>query len=95
MAEELPTTPEERAVRRLKDFSSLVWHISAFLIVNGFLWFLDLLPGDGLDWAYWTTVPWGVGLAFHIAAYFISDDDESNRRSKKFLKEERDRKPLV
>ena len=27
--------------------------------------------GGGLEYAYWVTIPWGLGLAAHIAAYLV------------------------
>ena len=87
MAKTTPNTPEERAAKRAKDASDVMWHIAAFVIVNAFLWFIDIQGGGG-HWAYWTTIGWGVGLAFHIASYLI-DDGRSNRRYQKYLAEER------
>ena len=56
--------PSERAV--------LLTHIAAFVLVNGILWIQDILTGGGLDYAYWVTIPWGLGLAAHITAYLVS-----------------------
>ena len=96
MAEHIPTTsPEARARKRLKDYNGLLWHAVTFVVVNLFLWFLDLLPGDGIDWAYWTTIPWGIGMAFHAAAYWIGDDDDLNPRYERYLEEERQRHQVM
>ena len=84
-------TPEERARKRVEDFEGLMWHIAAYVIINAFLWFLDLNRGDGLNWAYWTTIPWGIGLLFHIAAYFIEMSGVRERRYARILAEERAR----
>ncbi len=91
MAEVPATSPEERARRRLEDYNGMVWHLVSFVVVNGFLWFLDLIPGDGLDWAYWVTAMWGIGLLFHIAALIIGDDTAGNPRYDRYLEEERQR----
>ena len=66
-----------------------MWHIAAYAIINPLLWFLDLVQGGGLDWAYWPTIGWGVGLAFHIASYLIDDSGMEGRAYEKFLAEER------
>ena len=89
MAREDLSTPEGRARKRVNDRSSLLWHISAFVIVNAFLWFIDIAGGGGVQWAYWTTIPWGVGLAFHIAAYLIEERGGGDRRYQQYLEEER------
>jgi hypothetical protein len=82
-------TPEERARRRVKDITDVMWHVATFAIINGFLWFLDLRQG-GADWAFWITIFWGIALAFHIAYYFIGDVGPENRRYQRFLAEEQE-----
>lgn len=83
-------TPETRAQRRVKNFTDVMWHLATFVIINGFLWFIDL-RNDALDWAYWVTVAWGIGLAFHIAYALIGDEGTKNRRYQKILAEEQRR----
>jgi len=63
---------ERRAAHRAGALTGLLWHVAVFLIVNAFLWFLDLRQG-GADWAYWVTILWGIGLVFHVAWYVISE----------------------
>ncbi len=79
------TTPEERAAQRVSEYTALMWHIAAYVIINLFLWIIVS------EAALWVTIGWGIGLAFHIAAYVIGDDSPSNRRYQKFLSEERAR----
>lgn len=45
--------------------TDLYWHSGFFLVVNAFLWLQDIALGDGLNYAFWTTIPWGIGLAIH------------------------------
>ncbi|MCV2393628.1 2TM domain-containing protein [Actinotalea sp. M2MS4P-6] len=45
--------------------SDLVGHAIVFVLVNGFLWAQDLALGDGVNYAWWVTVPWAVGLGVH------------------------------
>ena len=65
-----------------------MWHVAAYAIINPLLWLLDLAQG-GLEWAFWPTIGWGVGLAFHVASYLIDDSDMEGRAYQKFLAEER------
>jgi hypothetical protein len=90
VAKATSNTPEERARRRVKDITDVMWHVATFVIVNGFFWFLDLRQG-GADWAFWITIFWGIALAFHVAYYIIGDDGPSNRRYQRFLAEEQER----
>lgn len=92
MSEQL-STPEERAAKRVKEYSGLMWHIATFVIVNSFLWVIDLLNG-GPEWAFWVTISWGIGLLFHIAAYTI-DSRGRGKRYERFLEDERKRTPDV
>ena len=85
MSKDTHSTPEERAAKRVEDFNGLAWHVATYLIVNAFLWII--VP----EAAIWVTIGWGIGLAFHIAFYFIGDDGPGNRRYQKYLAEERAR----
>jgi len=49
--------------------AGLITHVAVFVLVNGLLWLQDILAGGGLEYAYWITIPWGVGLAAHVIAY--------------------------
>lgn len=79
------STPEERAAKRVEDYTGLMWHVVVYLVVNVFLWII--VPQA----AFWVTLGWGIGLVFHIAAYFIGDDGTDNPRYQKYLAEERAR----
>lgn len=54
--------------------AGLITHIIVFVLVNGFLWAQDIVAGGGLEYAYWATIPWGIGLAAHVVAYLSSGD---------------------
>lgn len=79
------STPEERAAKRVEDFQGLAWHVATYVIVNAFLW---VIVPEG---AFWVTIGWGIGVAFHLAAYFIGDDGTESRRYRRYLAEERAR----
>lgn len=71
---------------RAKSLADLLWHIGAFVIVNAFLWLMDLTLGDGgADWAYWITVFWGLALAFHVLAYLIGGRQLVERKTQEYL----------
>jgi hypothetical protein len=85
MAKANSNTPEERARKRVKNFTDLMWHVATFVIVNAFMWLI--VPQA----AFWVTIPWGVGLAFHIAAYLLDERGGQDRRYQRFLAEEQER----
>ena len=85
------TTPEARAAKRADELTGVYWHVAVYAVVNALLLTLDWLQGDGRQWAYWITIFWGVGLAFHLASYFIDDSGFKERKYQQFLREERER----
>jgi hypothetical protein len=85
MAAQMQSTPEERAAKRVKNRTDLMWHVAAYVIVNTFLWVI--VP----EAAIWVTIGWGIGLAFHIASYLIGDDGRDSPRYQKYLAQERAR----
>lgn len=48
-------------------------HGVVFVAVNAFLWIQDIAIGGGLDYAYWITIPWGIGLAVHAITVYRED----------------------
>lgn len=86
-----PTTPEERARKRTEEWESIWWHVAAFVVVNVFVWGVDWIVRDGIQWAYWVTFPWLIALAFHVAAYLIEVRGASDRKYDQFLREELER----
>ena len=89
MVEHETSTPEERARKRVKERTDVMWHASAFAIINTLLWFIDIGQGGGVDWAFWPTIGWGLGLAFHVASYVIDESGMEGRKYEQFLAEER------
>lgn len=53
------------AARPRSDHADFYVHAVVFVLVNAFLWIQDILIGDGLNYAFWVTIPWGVGLIAH------------------------------
>jgi hypothetical protein len=58
--------------RHAKDVRDFWWHAAFYVIVNAVIIAQDLITGGGLDWAYWTFVPWGVGLLIHAIVVFFA-----------------------
>lgn len=63
-------TNRPRAGVRSTDVANLLWHAGIFVVVNAFLWVQDFAVGGGLDYAYWATIPWGIGLAIHAGVVY-------------------------
>lgn len=53
------------------ELAGLLTHGAIFTAVNALLWIEDIATGGGLEYAYWVTIPWGIGLLAHFVAYMI------------------------
>lgn len=83
-------SPERRARARARYLTGLLWHLGAFVIVNGAFWLLDVSVGqDGVQWAQWIAGIWGVALAFHVLAYLVAGRDVEGRFTRKYLDDTR------
>lgn len=89
MADSTGLSDEQLALRRAKYTTGLLWHVGAFVIINGMFWFMDLWADPGLQWAFWITVFWGIGLLFHLLAWFIDGRQVERRLAKRYLEKER------
>lgn len=58
--------------RPQSEFAGLMWHMGIFVVVNAFLWTQDIVQGGGLEYAYWATIPWGVGIIIHTLTYIFA-----------------------
>ncbi|MGI9610720.1 MAG: 2TM domain-containing protein [Acidimicrobiia bacterium] len=91
MADTATRTPEARAQRRAEYLSGLLWHAGTYVIVNAFLWALDLMGGSGVQWSLWVTLGWGLALAFHALAYFVDGRGLEERKAQEYLADEHER----
>ena len=77
-----PQQRDEQLWQLAKKRASFKRHVVTYLIVNAFLWATWYFTGnryhDFNDWEWhhypwpiWTTIGWGIGLAFHFAGAYI------------------------
>jgi hypothetical protein len=57
--------PAHRARRRTEDVWAFFLHVGLFVAINGWIWMVDLTNGDGIEFAYWITIPWAILLVLH------------------------------
>ena len=94
-------TPEGRARRRAREITAFFWHLGTYVVINAFLLFIIQ------DWRVnlWIIVPWGLAVAFHGLATFLSprgleeriynDRLVAERRLEAMFEEEEQRKEMV
>jgi len=63
----------EKRVKRRQDYYG---HLVSYVTVNGFLWALWLITGAGFPWPIFSTLGWGIGLAFDTLDYFTNSPDK-------------------
>ena len=83
---------EEFAKLQRRSFYS---HLASYLIVNGFLFALDIFKDGRLSWAMYPLLGWGIGIAFHALSTFNRANEDfqeefdawrSERRAQEELK---------
>ncbi|RXK59968.1 2TM domain-containing protein [Lacibacter luteus] len=66
-------------------------HLVTYVIVNAFLWAMWAINGPSnyhgrIPWPLWSTIGWGIGLAFHFAGAYITTGENSVEREYDKLK---------
>lgn len=69
-------------------------HASTYVIINIFLWAMWYFTGDhsgktedfNYPWPIWTTLGWGIGIAFHYVSAYVSPKVNSTEREYEKLK---------
>ena len=68
-------------------------HLTTYLIINGFLWATWYFTGertiagnDMTPWPLWSSLGWGIGLAFHYANTYIFPNSTAIEREYNQLK---------
>ena len=69
----------ERATKRVKELRDFYVHLAVYVVVNAGLVLLDLVQGDGLQWAQWVIFGWGIGLAAHWVSVFVFESKSASR----------------
>ncbi|MEA2024499.1 MAG: 2TM domain-containing protein [Actinomycetota bacterium] len=69
----------ERARKRVKELRDFYVHVAVYVVVNIGLVLLDLAQGDGIQWAYWVMIGWGIGLAAHAVSFLIFESRGASR----------------
>ncbi len=60
----------KKAKKRVKAKKGFYWHIASYLIVNTFLFSINLLTSPGDWWFIFPLLGWGVSIIFHFIGVF-------------------------
>jgi two-component system, LytTR family, sensor kinase len=73
---------ETDAKKRAKVLVGFMIHLFWFTVVNIFLYILDFSRDGQINWAYWTTLGWGIGIISHAFRVFVGSDIEDKLAQK-------------
>ena len=79
---ELEAAKEQWIKRHRREFFN---HLTAYCIINGFLFMVNIVTTPRTLWVIWPLMGWGIGLAFHFMATFNVSDDEVERGARRLL----------
>lgn len=83
----------EEARRHARALRGFYTHALVYLLVNLGLLGINLLTSPGRWWFAWTTVAWGIGLAFHGLSVFAFKGWLGTRWEERKIREYLDRRP--
>ncbi|MDT3739873.1 MAG: 2TM domain-containing protein [Candidatus Kapabacteria bacterium] len=69
-----------------KKKSSFREHLTAYLIINGFLVGMNVLTTGGLNWAIFPILGWGIGLAFDYVESYHPSEEKVEAGARKLMK---------
>lgn len=85
---------DEHLWRIAKRRAGFKKHLASYIIINGFFWAMwwvtqgnsdfDFDEGGGMPWPIWSTLGWGIGLAFSY--YHAYHDDKETDTMKEYNK---------
>jgi multidrug transporter EmrE-like cation transporter len=87
---------DEHLWRIAKKRAQFKKHLASYIIINGFLWavwfFTDGITEmndefNGVPWPIWTTLGWGIGLAFSYYNAYMDNRENDTMREYQKLKE--------
>jgi cytochrome c oxidase assembly factor CtaG len=66
-------------------------HLMTYIVINIFMWIIWAMTGAhtynrGMPWPLWSTLGWGIGLAFHYFGAYVTTGDNSVEREYEKLK---------
>jgi hypothetical protein len=60
----------QEAKRRVEEMRGFYAHLGAYVLVNSFLFLLNITTSPDILWFYWPLLGWGIGLVVHAVYVF-------------------------
>lgn len=81
-----------QAKKRVEEIKGFYGHLASFILVNIFLFVLNIVTSPNELWFFWPTFGWGIGLLFHGMKVFgyspFFNKDWENKKIKEFMEKE-------
>lgn len=81
-----------QAKKRVEEIKGFYGHLASFILVNIFLFVLNIVTSPNKLWFFWPTFGWGIGLLFHGMKVFgyspLFNKDWENKKIKEFMEKE-------
>jgi hypothetical protein len=78
MTTSIPEGKDEVLWEIAKKRAAFKTHLVTYIIINAFMWGIWAFAGHNINtgegrypWPVWTTLGWGIGLAFHFAGAYV------------------------
>ncbi|MCO5251797.1 MAG: 2TM domain-containing protein [Candidatus Kapabacteria bacterium] len=86
MTEDVAVNEFESAkeIYRKRKRSSFYEHLTAYVIVNGFLVGIDYMT-PGISWSIFPILGWGIGLAFDFVDSFFPSEEKVEKGARKLM----------
>ena len=65
-------TRYQNAKKRVEELRGFYVHLTVYVVVNLFLFALNMLTSPGSLWFYWPLLGWGIAVALHALRAFGS-----------------------
>jgi hypothetical protein len=88
---------DEQLWRIAKKRAGFKKHLATYIIINGFLWAvwfftkgsadLDDMSEGNVPWPAWTSLGWGIGLAFNYYSAFMDNRESDTMKEYQKLKD--------
>jgi hypothetical protein len=84
-----------KARQRVRKIREFYHHLLAFLLVNGFLFAVNMLTDPGELWFQWALLGWGIAVVMHGLSVFakggIWGPEWEERKIREIMEKERQR----
>lgn len=86
----------QRAKKQVEEIKGFYGNLISYILVNGFLMFINLKYSPEYLWFLWSALGWGVGLLFHGMKVFnyspFLGKDWEEKKLKEFMDQEKNKK---